>query len=43
MLDSPDLATRLGTQAELDSRGFDVRNTVNGLQTIYEELLDRGP
>ena len=43
MLDSPDLAARLASQAELDSRGFDVRNTVNSLQTIYEELLDRRP
>ena len=43
MLETPSLAARLATQAELDSRGFDVRQTVDGLQTIYEELLDRRP
>jgi glycosyltransferase involved in cell wall biosynthesis len=43
MLETPNLAAELATQAELDSRGFDVRKTVDGLQTIYEELLDRRP
>ena len=41
MLDTPSLAARLAKQAELDSRGFDVRKTVRGLETIYEELLGR--
>ena len=41
MLETPGLAARLAAQAELDSRGFDVRKTVDGLQTIYEELLRR--
>ena len=41
MLETPGLAARLAAQAELDSRGFDVRKTVDGLQTIYEELLGR--
>jgi glycosyltransferase involved in cell wall biosynthesis len=41
MLETPGLAARLAAQAELDSRGFDVRKTVDALQTIYEELLGR--
>jgi glycosyltransferase involved in cell wall biosynthesis len=43
MLETPSLAAELATQAELDSRRFDVRETVDGLQTIYEELVDRRP
>ncbi|HUF35593.1 MAG TPA: glycosyltransferase family 4 protein [Gemmatimonadales bacterium] len=43
LLRQPPLAARLGAQAELDSRGYDVHRTVDQLQGLYESLVARGP
>jgi glycosyltransferase involved in cell wall biosynthesis len=41
LLERPALAAGLAAQAWTDSRHFDVRRTVEELQELYEELVDR--
>jgi glycosyltransferase involved in cell wall biosynthesis len=42
LLEQPGLAAALAGQAGNDSRRFDARRTVEKLQNIYQELVDRG-
>jgi glycosyltransferase involved in cell wall biosynthesis len=41
LLEQPGLAAALAAQAGNDSRRFDARCTVEKLQNIYQELVDR--
>jgi len=43
LLERPDEAGRLAAQAERDSRGFDIRRTVEALEAIYGELVPGAP
>ena len=40
VLEQPELAASLAAQAEVDSRCFDVRQTVRELEGLYEQLVD---
>jgi D-inositol-3-phosphate glycosyltransferase len=40
VLEQPELAASLAAQAEVDSRCFDVRQTVRELENLYEQLVD---
>jgi hypothetical protein len=41
LLQRPTLAAELAARAGTDSRRFDVRHTVEALQELYQELVDR--
>jgi len=40
VLEKPELAASLGTQAEVDSRRFDVRHAVREMESLYQQLVD---
>ena len=43
LLDDPSLAARLAGNAQADSRRFDIRTTVQALEDIYGDLVQRVP
>jgi len=43
LLDDRPLATRMAARAQADSRNYDIRTTVEALERIYLDLVDRMP
>ena len=43
LLDDPGLAARLSRTAQADSRRYDIRTTVEALEEIYADLIERVP
>ena len=43
LLDEPSLAARLGANAQRESRRYDIQATVDALEEIYLDLVDRRP
>ena len=43
LLDDPPLAARLAARAQAESRRYDIRTTVEALEDIYLDLVDRMP